>query len=142
MEQLCTFEVAKLLVGIDILSIQEILRVQPVTVVPLAPSSVRGLMSLRGQIVPVVDLRVRLGLAAAAGPETAGFNVIVRTSQGAVSLLVDEVGDVVEVGPETFEPVPDTMSASARPFIRGAHRLERRLLLALEAETVACVNLA
>jgi purine-binding chemotaxis protein CheW len=141
MEQLCTFEVAKLLVGIDILSIQEILRVQPVTVVPLAPSSVRGLMSLRGQIVPVVDLRVRLGLPAS-DSETAGFDVIVRTSQGAVSLLVDEVGDVVEVGPESFEPVPDTMSASARPFIRGAHRLERRLLLALEAETVACVNLA
>jgi purine-binding chemotaxis protein CheW len=141
MEQLCTFEVAKLLVGIDILSIQEILRVQPVTVVPLAPSSVRGLMSLRGQIVPVVDLRVRLGLPASES-ETAGFDVIVRTSQGAVSLLVDEVGDVVEVGEDTFEPVPDTMSASARPFIRGAHRLERRLLLALEAETVACVNLA
>jgi purine-binding chemotaxis protein CheW len=141
MEQLCIFEVAKLLVGIDIRSIQEILRVQPVTVVPLAPSTVRGLMSLRGQIVPVVDLRVRLGLPAS-GSETAGFNVIVRTSQGAVSLLVDEVGDVVEVGPETFEPVPDTMSASARPFIRGAHRLERRLLLTIEAETVACVNLA
>jgi len=141
MEQLCTFEVASLLVGIDILSIQEILRVQPVTVVPLAPSSVRGLMSLRGQIVPVVDLRVRLGLPAAES-ESAGFDVIVRTSQGAVSLLVDEVGDVVEVGQDTFEPVPETMSASARPFIRGAHRLERRLLLALEAETVACVNLA
>jgi purine-binding chemotaxis protein CheW len=141
MEQLCTFEVASLLVGIDILSIQEILRVQPVTVVPLAPSSVRGLMSLRGQIVPVVDLRVRLGLPASES-EPAGFDVIVRTSQGAVSLLVDEVGDVVEVGQDTFEPVPETMSASARPFIRGAHRLERRLLLALEAETVACVNLA
>jgi purine-binding chemotaxis protein CheW len=140
MEQLCTFEVAKLLVGIDIRSIQEILRVQPITSVPLAPATVRGLMSLRGQIVPVVDLRVRLGLPAA--DTLSGFDVIVRTSQGPVSLLVDEVGDVVEVGAETFEPVPDTMSASARPFIRGAYRLEKRLLLTIEAETVACVNLA
>ena len=68
------------------------------------------------------------------------FNVLIRTPEGPVSLVVDRVGDVVEVSPDTFEPAPDTLRSSLRPLIRGAYNLERRLLLALDAEAAVQVE--
>jgi purine-binding chemotaxis protein CheW len=139
MEQLCTFDVGALFIGIEISRIQEILRQQPVTPVPLAPSMIMGLMSLRGQIVPVINLAARLGVAAHAA-ENEAFNVLIRTPDGPVSLLVDRVGDVIDVSPESFEPAPDTMQISMRSLIRGAYKLERRLLLALDAGSAITVD--
>jgi purine-binding chemotaxis protein CheW len=139
MEHLCTFDVDSLFIGIQISRIQEILRPQPVTPVPLTSSVIRGLMSLRGQIVPVINLAERLGVQLADGGVEA-FNVLIRTPDGPVSLLVDRVGDVVEVPPECFEPAPDTLRSSMRPLIRGAYKLEKRLLLALDAEAAIQVE--
>jgi purine-binding chemotaxis protein CheW len=139
MEHLCTFDVDTLFVGIEVSRIQEILRAQPVTPVPLAASVIRGLMSLRGQIVPVMDLRQRLGVPPA-GPELEQFNVLIRTSDGPVSLLVDRVGDVVEVETSAFEPAPDTLDAAYRSLIRGAYKLEKRLLLALDPGSAVTVD--
>jgi purine-binding chemotaxis protein CheW len=131
MEYLCTFDVGALFIGIEISRIQEILRPQPVTPVPLAASAIRGLMSLRGQIVPVISLAERLGIQLLNDGENA-FNVLIRSPEGPVSLLVDQIGDVVEVSPDVFEPAPDTMRSSMRSLITGAYKLERRLLLALD----------
>jgi purine-binding chemotaxis protein CheW len=139
MEHLCTFDVDSLFIGIQISRIQEILRPQPVTPVPLTSSVITGLMSLRGQIVPVINLAERLGVQLADGGAEA-FNVLIRTPDGPVSLLVDRVGDVVEVPPEYFEPAPDTLRSSLRPLIRGAYKLEKRLLLALDAEAAIQVE--
>jgi len=139
MEHLCTFDVDSLFIGIQISLIQEILRPQSVTPVPLTSSVIRGLMSLRGQIVPVINLAERLGVQLADGGVEA-FNVLIRTPDGPVSLLVDRVGDVVEVPPEAFEPAPDTLRSSLRPLIRGAYKLEKRLLLALDAEAAIQVE--
>ena len=133
MEYLCTFDVDSLFIGIPISRIQEILRPQPVTPVPLAAAAIMGLMSLRGQIVPVINLAERLGVQLEQGGAEA-FNVLIRSDDGPVSLLVDRVGDVVEVAPEAFEPAPDTLRTNLRPLILGAYKLERRLLLALDAE--------
>lgn len=139
MEHLCTFDVDTLFIGIEVSRIQEILRAQPLTPVPLAASVIRGLMSLRGQIVPVMDLRQRLGVRPAdAGLEQ--FHVLIRTADGPVSLLVDRVGDVVEVEPSAFEPAPDTLGAAYRPLIRGAYKLDRRLLLALDSSNAVTVD--
>lgn len=140
-EEFCTFEVGAHLVGIETRRIQEILRPQPLTPVPLAPEGVRGLMSLRGQIVVVIDLRTRLGVVGREAVESA-FNVLVRMPEGPVSLLVDRVCDVVEVGPESFEDVPDTLQSSARQLLRGAYRLERKLLLALDCESAVKADLS
>ncbi len=139
MEHLCTFDVDSLFIGIPISRIQEFLRPQPVTPVPLAPATILGLMSLRGQIVPVINLAERLGVQMQDGGAEA-FNVLIRTPDGPVSLLVDRVGDVVEVSPDTFEPAPDTLRSSLRPLIRGAYKLERKLLLALDAESAVQVE--
>jgi purine-binding chemotaxis protein CheW len=132
MEHLCTFDIDSLFIGIEISRIQEILRPQPITHVPLADPAIRGLMSLRGQIVPVIDLAQRLGVQLL-NDGTEAFNVLIRTPEGPISLLVDHVGDVVEVDSDAFEPAPDTLRSSMRPLIRGAYKLERRLLLALDA---------
>lgn len=134
--QYCTFFVCGLFFGLEVTCIQEVSRAQPLTVVPLASSVIAGLINLRGQIVTAIDLRARLGLPAR-GADERPLNVVVRTSDGAVSLLVDEIGDVLEVDAESFERPPDTLGAEARELIRGAYKLEGRLLLVLDlARTV------
>ncbi len=103
------------------------------TRVPLAPAVVSGLINLRGQIVTAVDLRRRLELE----PQPAAMlamNVVVRSEDGAVSLLVDEIGDVVEVEEDTFEPPPETLRGSVRTMILGVHKLNDRLMHVLDIE--------
>ncbi|HKP64234.1 MAG TPA: chemotaxis protein CheW [Polyangiales bacterium] len=138
-ETLCTFDLDTLFIGIEVSRIQEILRAQPVTPVPLAASVIRGLMSLRGQIVPVLDLRQRLGVSPA-DPNKEQFNVLIRTHDGPISLLVDNVGDVIEIEAGAFEPAPDTLNAAYRSLIRGAYKLEKRLLLALDPSSAVAVD--
>jgi purine-binding chemotaxis protein CheW len=99
----------------------------------LAPEVVSGLINLRGQIVTAVDLRQRLELEPRL-PDTLAMNVVVRSEDGAVSLLVDEIGDVVEVEERTFEPPPETLRGSVRTVILGIHKLDDRLLHVLDIE--------
>jgi purine-binding chemotaxis protein CheW len=129
--QYCTFFVRGLFLGLEVTCIQEVIRAQPLTVVPLTSNVIAGLMNLRGQIVTAIDLRHRLGLPARE-PDERPINVVVRTPDGAVSLLVDEIGDVIEVDAESFERPPDTLSDEARDLIRGAYKLKGRLLLVLD----------
>ena len=129
-----TFFVDGLFFGIDVLQVQEVLRYQEMTQVPLAPSVIEGLINLRGQIVTDVDMRGRLKLRARADGQTP-MNAVVRTKEGAaVSLLVDEIGDVVAVDSETFEPVPDNVDPAARDLLQGVYKLKGRLLLVLDTE--------
>ena len=131
--QFATFFVDGLFFGIDVLEVQEVLRYQEMTRVPLAPEVIEGLINLRGQIVTAIDMRRRLKLR----PRTDGrtpMNTVVRTEEGAVSLLVDEIGDVVEVADSTFEEAPDTLKGVGRDLIRGVYKLKERLLLLLDTE--------
>jgi purine-binding chemotaxis protein CheW len=130
--QFCTFLVGGMLFGLDVACIQEVIRYQRLTVVPLTSSVIAGLINLRGQIVTAIDLRSRLGLTARE-PGTRPLNVVVRTPDGAVSLLVDEIGDVIVVDDDAFERPPDTLDDAARTLIRGAYKLKGRLLLVLDA---------
>jgi purine-binding chemotaxis protein CheW len=130
--QFCTFFVRGLFLGLEVTCIQEVIRYQPLTVVPLTSPVIAGLMNLRGQIVTAIDLRHRLGLPPR-GPQERPINVVVRTADGPVSLLVDEIGDVIEVDDETFERPPETLGHDARALIRGAYKLKGRLLLVLDA---------
>jgi purine-binding chemotaxis protein CheW len=132
-QQYCTFFVAGHCFGLDVLKVQEIIRCQEMTPVPLAPPVVRGLINLRGQIVTALDLRRRLELEDRAASELP-VNVVVRTDDGAVSLLVDEIGDVLNVPENLFESPPETLKGKARELIRGAYKLPDRLLLVLDAE--------
>ena len=129
---LCTFKAGDQWLGIEVGRVQEILRTRATTPVPLAPPVVAGLVNLRGQIVTAVDLRRRLELADAAAPLDPA-QVVVRGVEGAVSLLVDEVGDVLEVAEEDFEPPPPTLAGDARELVNGAWKLPDRLLLAVDS---------
>jgi len=131
--QFCTFYLDKLLFGVELKTVQEVIRSLEVTQVPLAPAVVSGLLNLRGQIVTAVDLRRRLELDPRPPGQTA-MNVVVRSEDGAVSLLVDEIGDVVEVEETTFEQPPETLRGTVRTMITGVHKLNGRLMLVLDTE--------
>jgi purine-binding chemotaxis protein CheW len=131
--QFCTFYLDKLLFGVELKGVQEVIRSLEMTRVPLAPDVVSGLINLRGQIVTAVDLRRRLELEPAP-PGTHPMNVVVRSEDGSVSLLVDEIGDVVEVEEDTFEPPPETLRGSVRTMILGVHKLNDRLMHVLDID--------
>jgi purine-binding chemotaxis protein CheW len=130
-KQYCTFFVDDLFFGVEVERVQEVIRYQDMTRVPLAPKVVRGLINLRGQIVMAVDLRTRLGLPPS-GEEP--MNVVIHADGEVVSLLVDGIGDVLEVRDETHERPPETLRPDARKLIRGVYKLDGRLLLILNTE--------
>lgn len=131
--QFSTFFVADLFFGVDVLCVQEVLRFQQMTHVPRSPEVIEGLINLRGQIVTAIDLRRGLKLPPRAEGE-APMNMVVRTGDGAVSLLVDEIGDVVDVDAFTYERTPENLDPAARDIIRGVYKLKDRLLLVLNTE--------
>src|SRR6476620_1803214 len=103
--QFCTFYVDNLFLGINVQQVQEVIRYQAMTRVPLAPAAIRGLINLRGQIVTAIDMRSWLGLPPRPAQELP-MNVVVRDGDNAVSLLVDRIGDVLEADDEVFELPP------------------------------------
>jgi purine-binding chemotaxis protein CheW len=137
--QFCTFYLDRLFFGVEVHKVQEVLRYQETTQVPLAPQVIGGLINLRGQIVTAIDLRRRLGLPDRSAEQFA-MNVVLRCEDGAVSVLVDEIGDVVEVAEDTFEPVPDTLKGEAREFIRGVYKLKGKLLHLLDTDKALAVG--
>ena len=132
-QQFCTFFVDGQFFGVPVQQVQEVIRYQEMTRVPLVPPVIRGLINLRGQIVVAIDLRRRLDAPDRAEGELP-MNVVVRTADGAVSLLVDEIGDVLEVQDETFERPPETLQNISRELILGVHKLPHNLLLILDTE--------
>jgi len=129
-----TFHAGGLFCGIPVADVQEILRPQEMTPVPLAPPAVAGLINLRGQIVTALDLRERLALPV--GPVRQSMNIVVRGRQGAVSLLVDRIGDVVDLPAQDLQPAPGTLAAPLQGLVRGLHPLEDGLLLLLDLPAV------
>jgi purine-binding chemotaxis protein CheW len=136
--QLATFWLDGDLFGVEVEHVQEVLRSQSITRVPLAPPAVAGLINLRGQVVTAIELRERLGR----GPRPDGQEpvvIVVRLRGEAVSLLVDSIADVIDVDVWDFEAPPDTLDGAARELILGAYKLAGRLLLALDVNrAVGC----
>jgi purine-binding chemotaxis protein CheW len=132
--QFSTFFVGDLFFGVDVLHVQEVLRAQHMTPVPRAPEVIEGLINLRGQIVTAIDMRRRLQLPPNSADHAAPMNMVVRTADGAVSLLVDEIGDVVDMDASDYERPPDNLAPAAKELIRGVYKLKDRLLLVLDEE--------
>lgn len=141
-EQYCTFWVDDLYFGVAVAEVQEVLRHQPMTPVPRAHEAVRGLINLRGQIVTALDLRVRLGLP----PRPEGvlpMNVIVHSRGEVVSLLVDDIGDVIDPrdqGSLELEPAPSNMPAKVHDVVVGVRPLPDAILLVLDADRAVDVS--
>jgi len=131
-----TFYVDGTLFGIDATDVQEVLRAQPMTSVPLAPPDISGLINLRGQIVVAIDLRERLGREPA-GEDTDSLNVVVRTEHGPVSLIVDDIGDVLKANDDALESPPETLSGPTKDLVVAVHKLEERLMLVVDVKRTA-----
>lgn len=140
-QQFCTFLLEGSLFGVPVPQVQEVIRFHPITRVPLAPEVVEGMINLRGQIVIAIDLRRKLSLHARE-KGALPVNVVVRRAEGAVSLMVDEIGDVVEVEDSTFEAPPETLRGPVRAMILGVHKLEGRLMLVLDTERACQASVA
>lgn len=137
--QFCTFLLDGHLFGVPVAAVQEVLKSQEMTAVPLGPREVSGLLNLRGQIVTTIDLRARLNLPdrAADGDRV---NVVVRTADGVVSLLVDEIGDVLEPEEQAFEAPPETVPEVVRALVTSVCKLDGRLMLVLDTELAVAVG--
>lgn len=155
-----TFRVGSLLLGTDVLRVQEVVRDQRLEPVPRAPAAVAGLLNLRGQILAVTDLRCRLGLpsrpeapaagqpeepAAESAPEAPATesapgldaaHFIIRTGSESESLLVDVEGEVISLADFQREEIPDTVPPRIRPFVSEVYQLDHELLLVLDIDKV------
>ena len=136
--QYCTFHVDHLLVGIEVWRVQEVVRLQQMTPVPLGPPEVEGLINLRGQIVTAIDVRRWIGLPPR-GEDERAMNAVVRVGDEAVSLLVDRPGAVVSPPATAFEPVPPTVSERIRSLFSGTFTLPEALLLVLDPTELAAL---
>jgi len=132
-KQYCTFLLNDFFFGVEVEKVQEVIRHQKMTRTPLAPSHVRGLINLRGQIVTAIDLRRLLEMGAFTEDQKP-MNVIIHSKGGGISFQVDEIGDVLEVDDSSFEYPPETLKGVARELIHGACKLKNRLLLILDAD--------
>lgn len=135
LQKYCTFYLDKYYFGIEVEQVQEIIRFQEITPVSLAPAVIKGLINLRGQIVTAVDLRTLLNIPER-DEDDSPMNIVVRTEQGAFSLLVDRIGDVLELEDKDYETPPDNIDGIARKLIKRAYKLESTLLLTMEIEKV------
>lgn len=136
--QLVTFYLDSYCFGVDVRSVQEIIRTRSLARVPLAHPAVLGLLNLRGQIVTVIDLKERLDFPQMERrrDQEETMNVVVRTDGGPVSFQVDRIGDVLDVDETMFEPPPRTVRQSARDYVTGVYKLEGRILHVLSVERV------
>lgn len=129
--QLVVFELGDERYGLDIDSVYEIIRHQPVTAVPQAPSFVEGVINLRGRIIPVVDLRRRFGMMS--GTLTKASRIVVCEAAGTrVGLVVDGVSEVLMVNNESVEQTPDVAAGYDANYLRGIAKLGDRLVILLD----------
>jgi purine-binding chemotaxis protein CheW len=133
--ELATFYVGDALCGMDILKVQEINKLMQMTKVPQAPDYVVGILNLRGQIVTIIDLGLKLGLGAtdlSADPR----NIIVNTAGGAVGLLVRRISDVVSANMERREPAPANMRGIQGEYFNGVYKTDNNLIGILNVDKV------
>lgn len=130
--QWATFHLGDELFALLVDDVQEVVMQQPLTPVPLAPEHIVGLLNLRGQVMPAVDLRNRLRLGAR--PEGASWKLLVlKTGDGPTSVIVDEIGDVLTLPADGWRPPPDTIRADNREAVTGIYAREGRIVVGLSA---------
>ena len=130
-----TMRVCGQLVGLPILSVQDILATQKLTTIPLAPPEVAGSLNLRGRIVTAIEMRERLGLDKRPDDE-ASMNVVVEHQGELYSLIIDAIGDVLSLPDDRFERVPPTLDPTWCSISTGVFRLDDEILVVLECAKV------
>lgn len=131
--QLVTFRLGTEEYGINIMQVQEIIRLPDIVWVPKTRSFVEGIINLREQVIPVVDLAKRLGVSSEG--RTDDTRVVIANIQGSlVGLVVDSVSEVMRIRKEDIEPLPEIMTASNENCLKGIAKLDNRLIILLDLE--------
>ena len=140
LDDFVTFRVKKQLFGIPVLMVQDILTPDRIASIPLAPPEVRGSINLRGRIVTVIDVRVRLGLPASTVKSDEAMGVTVEHEHDLYTLLIDSIGDVVSLSNEIYERNPATLDPLWREFSIGVYRLEGELMVVLDVHRLLNIS--
>jgi len=128
---LVTFQLGQEEYGIEIASVQEIIRATDITPVPGAPNHVRGVINLRGKIIPVVDLRTRFALPQAEANDSQRI-VVIELKEKRIGMLVDGVSQVIRIPAGIVEEMPEEATNVAENFIKGVGKLDNRLVIILD----------
>lgn len=134
LEDFVTFTIGNQMFGIPVLRVQDILTPNHIAPIPLAPNEVRGSINLRGRIVTVIDVRVRLGLPPREDDGGGSMGVTVEQDSDLYTLLVDQIGDVIGLSPTLYEKNPGTLDPKWRDFSNGVFRLEKQLMVVLDID--------
>lgn len=139
-EHLATFFLSREEYGVDVRLVQEIIRISEITPVPRAPESIKGVINLRGRIIPVVDLKKKLGLGDA-DTGRRGRIVVVKLRERLVGLLVDAASQVLKVPVSSIDPAPDAVVEIDADYIRGVAKLPDRLIILMDLHKILSVEL-
>ncbi|SKA71676.1 chemotaxis protein CheW [Desulfobaculum bizertense] len=131
--QLVTFSIGEEEFGVDILKVQEIIRIMEITKVPKAPIFVEGVINLRGNVIPIIDLRKRFGLSAREHDKHTRI-IVIEINKMVVGFVVDSVSEVLRIPASTVEPPPPVVSGLESEYISGVGKLEDRLLILLDLD--------
>jgi purine-binding chemotaxis protein CheW len=134
-EHLATFFLDREEYGVDVRLVQEIRRLTEITQVPRAPEFIKGVINLRGRIIPVVDLKLRLAMGEVAPTRTSRI-VVVKLTDRLIGLLVDGASQVLKVPVSTIEPPPDEVVEKGGTYIRGVAKLEKRLIILIDLQRI------
>ncbi len=137
MIQLVNFRLREEEIGVDVGSVREITRVGDITHIPEAPSFIRGVTNLRGQIIAVIDLAKQFGFPPRDELSDSARIVITEVKGQTVGMLVDEVPEVLKIPVENIEPTPELVQSGVeKQYIKGVAKLENRLIVLLDLEKV------
>ena len=134
-----TFDLAGEEYGLEILKVQEIIGLMPVTRVPRTPEFIRGVINLRGKVIPVVDLRLKFGIESAEDTRRTSIVVVqIKRDSGQIimGLIVDDVSEVIDIDGECIEPVPEFGVNVNTDFIKGVGKLNRKVVILLDVDRV------
>ncbi len=133
--QLVTFRLDNEEFGVDILKVQEINRMMNITKIPNAPDFIEGVINLRGKIIPIVDLRKRLGFINRQYDKSTRI-IVVELDGLVLGFIVDSVSEVLRISENTVEPPPSMVSGIDSEYIDGVGKLDDRLLILLELKKI------
>ena len=137
--ELVAFRIGKQEFAVDITSVREIRGWTPETVLPHTPSYVRGVINLRGTVLPILDLATRLGLPPA-DPTARHVIILVQVGAQTLGLLVDAVSDILSAGEDSVRPTPEIGGDAARQFVRGVLAVDGRMITLVALEEVLPSN--
>ncbi|MET0552314.1 MAG: chemotaxis protein CheW [Vicinamibacteria bacterium] len=140
-EHLATFFLSSEEYGVDVRLVQEIIRVSEITPVPRAPGFIKGVISLRGRIIPVVDLKRKLNLGEVDVKGRAARIAVVKVRERLIGLLVDGASQVLRVTLTRIEPAPEEVVEIDANYIRGVAKLEERLIILMDLPKILALEL-